>query len=71
MAVGLLIAADKYLLEELKVKCDNYLIREMSPDNCIELLLHEHLPGSAKSELKELATHFLSLNEGKGPELTD
>jgi speckle-type POZ protein len=71
MAVGLLIAADKYFLEELKVKCDNYLIREMSPDNCIELLLHEHLPGSAKSELKELATHFLSLNEGKGPELTD
>ena len=71
MAVGLLIAADKYFLEELKVKCENYLVRQMTPGNCREILSNEHLPDSAKSELKELATHFLSLNEGKGPEMTD
>ena len=71
LAVGLLIAADKYLLEDLKVKCENYLICQMSQANCLEILSNEHLPDSAKSELKELATHFLSLNEGKGPEMTD
>ena len=69
MAVGLLIAADKYLVDDLKVKCENYLIREMSPDNCIELLLHEHLPGSFV--LKKQANYLLSLNEGKMPEVTD
>jgi speckle-type POZ protein len=69
MAVCLLIAADKYFLEELKVKCENYLVREMSPDNCIELLLHEHLPGSFV--LKKQANYLLSLNEGKMPEVTD
>jgi speckle-type POZ protein len=71
LAVGLLIAADKYLLDDLKVKCENYLVRQMTPGNCREILSNEHLPDSAKSELKELATHFLSLNEGKGPEMTD
>jgi speckle-type POZ protein len=71
LAVRLLIAADKYLLDDLKVKCENYLICQMSPANCLEILSNEHLPDSAKSELKELATHFLSLNEGKGPEMTD
>jgi speckle-type POZ protein len=71
LAVGLLIAADNYLMEDLKAKCENYLVRQMTPGNCREILSNEHLPGSAKSELKELATHFLSLNEGKGPEVID
>ena len=40
MAAGLFISADKYLMDELKIKCENYLILHMSPDNCVILLLH-------------------------------
>jgi hypothetical protein len=43
MAAGLFIAADKYLLDELKMKCENYLLYHMSPENCAVLLLHGHL----------------------------
>ena len=39
MAARLFIAADKYLLDELKNKCENYLLRHMSPENCVVLLL--------------------------------
>jgi speckle-type POZ protein len=55
MAAGLFIAADKYLMDELKMKCENYLLHHMSPDNCVILLLHgdlqnpnEHLKKAAK-----------------------
>jgi hypothetical protein len=61
MGVGLFIATDKYLLDDLKVKCENHLIRQMSPMNCREILLNEHLPDSAKSELKEQATYISSV----------
>jgi speckle-type POZ protein len=63
-AVGLLIAADKYLLDDLKVKCENYLVREMSPDNCIELLLHGDLLNPAeflKKSINEAAKFFRRL----------
>jgi speckle-type POZ protein len=43
MAAGLFIAADKYLMDELKMKCENYLFSQMSPDNCVILLLHGDL----------------------------
>jgi speckle-type POZ protein len=54
MATGLFIAADKYLLEELKMKCENYLVHHMSPNNCVVLLLHGDLQNPAEP-LKEAA----------------
>ena len=38
MAADLFIAADKYLLDELKNKCENHLLHHMSPENCVVLL---------------------------------
>jgi speckle-type POZ protein len=57
MVVGLFIAADKYLLDELKLKCENYLLRNMSPENCVFLLLHGDLRNPTKP-LKEAAKFF-------------
>ena len=54
MATGLFVAADKYLLEELKMKCEKYLVLHMSPDNCVVLLLHGNLLNPAEP-LKEAA----------------
>jgi speckle-type POZ protein len=54
MATRLFIAADKYLLEELKMKCENYLVHHMSPNNCVVLLLHGDLQNPAEP-LKEAA----------------
>jgi speckle-type POZ protein len=48
MATRLFIAADKYLLVELKMKCENYLVHHMSPDNCVVLLLHGDLLNPAE-----------------------
>jgi speckle-type POZ protein len=39
LATGLLVAADKYLLNQLKAQCENHLYCHMSVDNCFELLL--------------------------------
>ena len=58
MAAGLYIAADKYLMDKLKIKCENYLLCHMSPDNCIELLLNFHLLNSAEQLKKEVAKSF-------------
>ena len=60
MAAGLFIAADKYSPNELKNECENYLIHDMSPDNCIELLLNSNLMNSAEKLKKEAAKSFLS-----------
>ena len=38
VAVGLLAAADKYLLEKLKKACGDHLVNKMSPKNCVQLL---------------------------------
>ncbi len=38
MAPGILAPADKYLLEDLKTRCETHLIRQMSAENCLELL---------------------------------
>jgi speckle-type POZ protein len=57
MAAGLLIAADKYLLDQLKMKCENYLLSQISPDNCVILLLHGDLQNPAEY-LKKAAKFF-------------
>ncbi|XP_046658082.1 speckle-type POZ protein B-like [Daphnia pulicaria] len=38
MAPGRFAAADKYLLEILKIRCETHLIRQMSAMNCLDLL---------------------------------
>ncbi len=38
MAPALLAAADKYLLDELKTRCETHLICQMSSQNCADLL---------------------------------
>jgi speckle-type POZ protein len=57
MATGLLIAADKYELDELKTECENHLLRHMSPDNCVALLLHGDSLHPTEA-LKEAAKFF-------------
>ena len=39
VATGLLAAADKYLLVNLKKACGDHLIKQMSPEICVQLLL--------------------------------
>jgi speckle-type POZ protein len=56
MAPALLAAADKYLLEELKIHCETHLIRQMSTKNCIDLLsLTTHHPAG---HLKKFAIEY-------------
>ena len=57
MAADLFIAADKYLMDELKMKCENYLLSQMSPDNCVILLLHGDLQNPAEY-MKKAAKFF-------------
>jgi speckle-type POZ protein len=57
MAAGLLIAADKYLMDQLKSTCENHLLRHMSPDNCVFLLLNGDLQNPSEP-LKEAAKFF-------------
>jgi speckle-type POZ protein len=54
MAANLFIAADKYLLDELKTECENHLLHHLSPDNCVVLLLTGDLTNPAEP-LKEAA----------------
>jgi hypothetical protein len=54
----LLIAADKYLLDGLKMICENYLLRYISPENCVVLLLNGDLENPTE-RLKEAAKYFL------------
>ena len=64
MAVGLLIAADKYLLIKLKTVCEKYLLRQMSPVNCVELILRNDLlnpPEHLKKSIKKAAQCFQRL----------
>ncbi len=64
MAVGLLIAADKYLLIKLKTVCEKYLLRQMSPVNCVELILRNDLlnpPEHLKKSIKKAAQSFQRL----------
>jgi speckle-type POZ protein len=54
MAANLFIAADKYLLDELKIECENHLLHHLSPDYCVVLLLTGDLTNPAEP-LKEAA----------------
>ena len=63
MAPGLLAAADKYLLEDLKSRCETHLIRQMSAENCLELLsLTTHHPAE---HLKKYAIDYFRRHPGK------
>jgi speckle-type POZ protein len=56
MAPELLVAADKYLLGELKTRCETHLIRKMSAKNCLDLLtLTAHHPAE---HLKKFALEY-------------
>ena len=57
MAANLFIAADKYLLDELKTECENHLLHHLSPDNCVVLLLTGDLTNPAEP-LKEAAKYL-------------
>ncbi|XP_046647762.1 speckle-type POZ protein-like [Daphnia pulicaria] len=59
MAVGLLAVADKYLLTELKAACERHLIRFMSIQNCLELLLLEENDHHPAYGLRKEAILFL------------
>ena len=56
-AAGLVMAADKYLLDELKQECGNYLLCQMSPANCLEILLNKDLLFPVE-RLKNKAANF-------------
>jgi speckle-type POZ protein len=56
MATGLLVAADKYLLDELKSRCETHLICKMSSKNCMDMLaLTTHNPAE---HLKKFAIEY-------------
>jgi speckle-type POZ protein len=56
MAPELLVAADKYLLDQLKFRCETHLIRQMSAKNCLDLLtLTTHHPAE---HLKKFAIEY-------------
>jgi speckle-type POZ protein len=63
MAPGLLAAADKYILEDLKSCCETHLIRQMSAENCLELLsLTIHHPAE---HLRKYAIDYFRRYSGK------
>jgi speckle-type POZ protein len=67
MAPNLLAAADKYLLEDLKIQCETHLIRQMSAENCLELLsLTTHHPAE---HLKKNAIEYFRRYPSKPIEL--
>ena len=63
MAPGFFAAADKYLMEDLKIQCETHLIRQMSAENCLELLsLTTHHPAE---HLKKYAIDYFRRYSGK------
>jgi speckle-type POZ protein len=63
MAPGLLAAAEKYLIDELKSRCETHLIRKMSAKNCLSLLtLTTHHPAE---HLKKYALEYFRRYPGK------
>jgi speckle-type POZ protein len=57
MAARLFAAADKYLLDQLKCECESHLSRQMSAENCMELLLLNDQIHPA-DDLKQSAVDF-------------
>ena len=60
IAASLFIAADKYLLDQLKMTCQSHLLHHMSPENCVVLLSTGDLQNPTKP-LKEAAKFFRRL----------
>lgn len=57
-AVGVLVVADKYFLDQLKAECETHLMKRMTADNCVELLALADQPHPA-AHLKKYAVDFL------------
>jgi speckle-type POZ protein len=63
MAPELLAAADKYLLDQLKTRCETHLIRQMSAKNCLNMLtLTAH---HSAEHLKKFALEYFRRYPGK------
>jgi speckle-type POZ protein len=63
MAPGILAAANKYMLDQLKTRCETHLIRQMSAKNCLDLLtLTTHHPAE---HLKKFAIDYFRRYPGK------
>jgi speckle-type POZ protein len=64
MSAGILAAADKYLLEQLKIECETQFIHRMSAKNFLELLVitDEHHPAF---HLKKYAVEFFRRFSGE------
>jgi speckle-type POZ protein len=60
MATEILAAANKYLLDQLKIECENHLIYRMSADNCLEILLLQDKNHPSYYLRKEAAKFFRS-----------
>jgi speckle-type POZ protein len=58
MAARLFAAADKYLLDQLKSECESHLLRQMSAENCMELLLLSSDQIHPADDLKQTAVDF-------------
>ena len=57
LAIGLLMAADKYLIDQLKTQCQAALTETVTVENCCQLLA---LADSySASQLKTVATRFV------------
>ncbi|CAD6186161.1 unnamed protein product [Caenorhabditis auriculariae] len=57
IATDLLIAADKYRLEELKSHCEKYLAENLAPENACTLLILGDVYGAPR--LRARAVHFI------------
>jgi speckle-type POZ protein len=64
MAPALLAAADKYLLDQLKTRCETHLVHQMSSQNCLDLLALTitHHPAE---HLKKYAIEYFRRYPGK------
>ena len=69
MAASLFIAADKYLVDELKLKGENYVNNHIGPENCAFLLFHGDLSitsvplTNAAKYFRSFAHQVMSTNE--------
>ena len=63
MAPQLLAAADKYMLDLLKKKCEAFLARKVTLDNCGELLVLAHLHSS--TDLKHTLLDFVRFHSSE------
>ena len=68
LSTGLLAAADKYMLDRLKAKCESFLSRNVTVENCGTLLILAHLY-SARG-LKKKLLHFARFHSSEVVETT-